>query len=279
MSAYQSIKVSLIDIPEGRLRGVDQDWAECLAGMFQETGQKTPIDVIANGNRFTLVAGAHRLTAAGITKWKNIDARVLEPQGEQAADELRLHEILENLGRKEFNALERCEALAEMKRIYEALHPETKNGGKRGNQHTGGEKRQTAIFAFCQNATDTTGLSRRSVELAVQIFGALSPSTRERLKGTNYAQKQSDLKALAGLGADTQAQVLELILGERPAVSSIADALVKLSGKTPESDTEKRFRTVSEYLPRLTPASRNSVFRQYRDEIVALVKKEGWLDA
>lgn len=279
MSAYQSVKVSLIDVPEGRLRGVDQDWAECLAGMFQETGQKTPIDVVANGRRFTLVAGAHRLTAASIAKWKDIDARVLEPQGEQAADELRLHEILENLGRKDFNALERCEALAEMKRIYEALHPETKNGGKRGNQHTGGEKRQIAIFAFCQNATDTTGLSRRSVELAVQIFGALSPATRERLKGTNYAQKQSDLKALAGLDDDTQAQVLELILGDRPAVSSIADALVKLSGKTPESDTEKRFRTVSEYLPRLTPASRNSVFRQYRDEIIALVKKEGWLDA
>ncbi len=279
MSAYQSIKVSLIDIPEGRLRGVDQDWAECLAGMFQETGQKTPIDVIANGNRFTLVAGAHRLTAAGIAKWKNIDARVLEPQGEQAADELRLHEILENLGRKEFNALERCEALAEMKRIYEVLHPETKHGGKRGNQHIGGERRQDPIFGFCQNATEATGLSRSSVALAVQIFMGLTPNTRERLKGTAYARKQSDLKVLAGLDANTQAQVLELILGDRPAVSSIADALVKLSGKMPESDTEKRFRTVSEYLPRLTPASRNSVFRQYRDEIVALVKKEGWLDA
>ncbi len=279
MSAYQSIKVSLIDIPEGRLRDVDQDWAECLAGMFQETGQKTPIDVVANGRRFTLVAGAHRLTAAGIAKWKDIDARVLEPQGEQAADELRLHEILENLGRKDFNALERCEALAEMKRIYEALHPETKNGGKRGNQHTGGEKRQIAIFAFCQNATDTTGLSRRSVELAIQIFGALSPETRERLKGTAYAQKQSDLKALAGLDADTQAQVLELILGDRPAVSSIADAVSKISGKAPESDSEKRFRTVCDYLPNLPKASRLGVFRQHRAEIIELVKKEGWLDA
>ncbi len=248
MSAYQSIKVSLIDIPEGRLRDVDQDWAECLAGMFQETGQKTPIDVVANGRRFT-------------------------------ADELRLHEILENLGRKDFNALERCEALAEMKRIYEALHPETKNGGKRGNQHTGGEKRQIAIFAFCQNATDTTGLSRRSVELAIQIFGALSPETRERLKGTAYAQKQSDLKALAGLHAGDQAHVLDLILGDRPAVSSIADAILKISGQEPESDTLKRQKTVSQYLPRLDRHFRANLFRGFKDEIIELVKKEGWLDA
>jgi ParB family chromosome partitioning protein len=280
LSAYQSIKVSLIDIPEGRLRDVDQDWAECLAGMFQETGQKTPIDVVANGRRFTLVAGAHRLTAAGIAKWKDIDVRVLDPQGEQAADELRLHEILENLGRKDFNALERCEALAEMKRIYEALHPDTKNGGDRKSQAAKNKREnQNAIFAFCSSAKDSTGLSRRSVELAVQIFDGLSPETRERLKGTAYAQKQSDLKALAGLDADTQAQVLELILGDRPAVSSIADAVLKISGKAPESDSEKRFRTVCDYLPNLPKASRLGVFRQHRVEIIELVKKEGWLDA
>ncbi|EAV40501.1 hypothetical protein SIAM614_21477 [Stappia aggregata IAM 12614] len=52
MSAYQSIKISLIDIPEGRLRNVDSDWADCLSGMFDEVGQKTPIDVVANGKRF-----------------------------------------------------------------------------------------------------------------------------------------------------------------------------------------------------------------------------------
>ena len=48
MSAYQSIDISKIDIPADRLRDVDQDWAECLAGMFIETGQKTPIDVVAS---------------------------------------------------------------------------------------------------------------------------------------------------------------------------------------------------------------------------------------
>lgn len=282
MSAYQSIKVSLIDIPEGRLRHVDQDWAECLAGMFQETGQKTPIDVIASGKRFTVVAGAHRLTAAKIAKWKDIDARVLEPQGEHAAEELRLHEVLENLARKDFNALERSEALFELKRIYEVLHPDTKAGGDRKSQaaKNKGENQNASVApAFCISAADNTGLSRRSIELAVQIFTGLSPETRERLKGTAYAQKQSDLKALAGLHADDQAHVLELILGDRPAVSSIADAILKISGQEPESDTLKRQKTVSQYLPRLDRHFRANLFRGFKDEIIELVKKEGWLDA
>ncbi|MES0879669.1 ParB/RepB/Spo0J family partition protein [Roseibium sp. SCP14] len=279
MSAYQSIKISLIDIPEGRLRDVDQDWAECLAGMFQETGQKTPIDVRIEGKRFSLVAGAHRLTAAKISKWKEIEARVLTKDGSiYEAQDLRLHEILENLGRKDFNALERCEALYEMKRIYETLHPETKHGGKRGNQHTGGEKRQVAIFAFCQNAKETTGLSRRSVELAVQIFEGLSPPTRERLKGTAFAQKQSNLKALSALAADEQAKVLDLTLGEDPKTASIADALFQMNGGKPETDTEKLLKRAGDIIPNLPRAAKFALFRNHKKDIIALVKKEGWLD-
>lgn len=293
MSAYQSVKVSSIDIPEGRLRDVDQEWAECLAGMFSETGQLTPIDVVTDGKRFSLVAGAHRLTAAKINKWKEIDARILEPKAEQAADELRLHEILENLGRKNFNALERCEALYEMKRIHEQLHPETKHGGKRGNQHTGGEKRQVAIFAFCQNAKETTGLSRRSVELAVQIFEGLSPETRERLKGTEYAQKQSNLKALSEMDVDAQKGVMDLLIAPAPdgnsdpdadaenapkqQVSSIADAKAIASGAKPKSETEQLFERVSNILPKLPTSSQHAVFRQHKKAIVALAKRERWL--
>ncbi|MBO0346010.1 ParB N-terminal domain-containing protein [Roseibium sp. CAU 1637] len=279
MTAYQSIRVSLIDIPKGRLREIDGDWADCLSGMFLETGQKTPIDVIATEKRFTLVAGAHRLCAARLAKWKEIDARILSPASEQAADELRLHEILENIARKDFNALERCEAFFEMKRIYEALHPQTKNGGKRGNQHTGGQKRQMAIFAFCQSAAETTGLSDRSVRLAVQIWEGLAPASRERLKGTPFAVRQSDLKALSDLDEDTQSKVLDILVGPVPRAASIADALVILHGRKPLTAAERIFRTVSDSLVKLPKASRTVLFRNHKDEIIDLARREGWFNA
>lgn len=282
LSVQKSIKVSRIDIPDGRIRELNEDWAWTIGRAMQECGQETPIKVVANGDRFTLSAGLHRTMGAKFVKLGELDAIVKVPEpgqtAEQTADENRLSEITENLLRKNFNALERCEAFSELKRIYEAKHPETKHGGKRGNQHTGGEKRQVAIFAFCQNAAESTGLSERSVRLAIQIFNDLSRDTRQRLKGSIYAEKQSDLKALAELDAAAQKNVLDLLFVEPPQVTTIADAKLLASGERRESDAEKRFRTVCDYLPNLPKASRLGVFRQHRAEIVELVRKEGWLD-
>ncbi|MEP2706236.1 MAG: ParB N-terminal domain-containing protein [Roseibium sp.] len=275
----QTIKITDIVVPDGRLRSVDPDWADALAGMFQEVGHKVPIDVISAGEGYELIAGGHRLAAAKLLKWKTIDARLLDLAEEKLAEELRLHEILENLARKDFNALERCEGLHELKRIYGALHPATKNGGRRGNQYIGGQKRQIAIFAFCQNASETTGLSRRSIELAVQIFEGLSPDTRARLKGTVFADKQSDLKALSELDATEQQKILDLLLTSEPEVTIVSDALVLIDGKKPLSAADKVFRATQGGLNKLTRVSRSILFAHYKDEILALAKKEGWFNA
>ena len=278
--ADKKIKIDLIDIPAGRLRDIDPDWAKTLAGMFEETGHKTPIDVEVIGDRFRLVAGGHRLEAAKILNWKQISCRILVPATDQPAEEMRLHEILENLGRKNFNALERCEALAELKRVYEVLHPEAKNGGDRKSQAAkNNDKNQIAIFAFCSSASETTGLSRRSVEHAVQIFEGLAPASREALKGTPFAEKQSDLKALAELAPTAQSKVLDLVLGQEPKAGSIADAKFMVSGKKPESDGEKKLQRVRDILPKLSKAAKFTVFRAHKKEILELVQKEGWLNA
>lgn len=234
LRVYQPIKLSQIDIPEDRIREVDQDWAECLRDMFKEMGQKTPIDVVENGKRYTLVAGAHRFTAAKLARWREINARVLEPSSEHSADEIRLHEILENLGRKNFNALERCEALSELKRVYEDLHPSARRGGDRKSQRfKNKDENQMAIFAFCKNAAETTGLSERSIRFAVQVFDALSPTTRERLKGTQFAEVQADLRALGRLDPEIQGKVMDLVTGDEPEAATIKDALTLLDGGDP----------------------------------------------
>jgi len=274
----KKIEIKLIDVPDNRLRDVDPDRAELLAGMFKEVGHLTPIEVVQRDKRFELVAGAHRLQAAKLCKWKEIDARVLDPDVGQSAHELRLREILENLARWDFNALERCEALHEMKQVHEALHPETKHGGKRGNQHTGGQKRQVAIFSFCQTAAEGTGLSERSVRLCVGIFQSLTPASRERLKNTKFAEKQSDLKLLADCDPDEQAKVLNILFAEEPEAGTVGDAITLVRHGRAESDPDKRVRTIYNTMPKLSLAGRRSVYRTFKDEIIELVKSEGWLN-
>jgi len=279
LSVYQSIKLSQIDIPEDRIREVDQDWAECLRDMFKEMGQKTPIDVVENGKRYTLVAGAHRFTAAKLARWREINARILEPSAEHSADEIRLHEILENLGRKNFNALERCEALSELKRVYEELHPNARRGGDRRSQRfKNKDENQMAIFAFCKNAAETTGLSERSIRFAVQIYDNLSPATRECLKGTPFAEVQADLRVLGRLDPEVQGEVMDLVTGDEPEAATIRDALTLLEGRTPERESDRIFRRSLTNFSKLSKSGRNFIFRMHKREIFELAKKEGWFD-
>jgi hypothetical protein len=84
-----------------------------------------------------------------------------------------------------------------------------------------------------------------------------------RLKGTPVAEKQSELKALSELAAETQSKVLDLILAPVPKAVSVADALVLLAGRPPLSDAEQQFKRVSNSLSKLNVSGRAAVFRQH----------------
>ncbi len=145
------MKVNEIPISEitarGRLRGLDPDWVAAIADAIEEEGLLHPIVVSRKGDEgfYHLVVGAHRLAAFKRLKRTKIPAHIHRGNKQ----EQRLLEIDENLYRRELSQLDRAGFLIERKKIYEALHPETKHGGDRGNQHTGG--RQNDKLSFCQN--------------------------------------------------------------------------------------------------------------------------------
>lgn len=277
---FADVPVRAIRVPDNRLRSFDPDWAAVLGEMFKESGQQTPIDLVPEDKGFVLVSGLHRLEAAKMLKWSEITAQIMPEHCSPSRDALRRRELLENLARKDLNALERCGGLAELKDVHERLYPETRKGGDRKSQaFLDANKNQTAIFSFCFHAADSTGLSRRSVELAIAIWNGLSDDSRMRLKGTPVAEKQSELKALYELAAETQFKVLDLLLAPVPKAVSVADALVLLAGRPPLSDAELQFKRVSNSLSKLNMSGRAAVFRQHKTEILDLAKREGWFDA
>lgn len=307
--ALADVAPGAVRVPDTRLRALDPDWAAALAAMMSESGQNTPIDVVRAGAGFVLVAGLHRLEAARRLKWRTIRVQILPPEAmttgsettgagtagsegaapeagrsrtgaPEAGDTLRQHEILDNLARKDLNALERCAGLAELKYVHERLYPQTRKGGDRKSQTFQDTTRnQTAIFAFCHHAADATGLSDRAVRLAIAIWQGLSADSRKRLKGTPTAEKQSELKALSDLVPDIQSKVLDLILAPVPKAASVADALVIVAGRPPLSVNERLFKSVSNSLSKLNSSGRAAVFRQHRAEILDLARREGWFDA
>lgn len=224
------VRLDVIDASE-RLREVSEAHAVVMAASMAERGQRTPIEIVRRGGRYRLVYGAHRYRGAEINGWVEIEAFIVE--ADEA--EVRLREIDENLIRHELTALDRARFLAERKRIYEALHPETKNGS---NQHTRGSA-NLANPSFGEDIAEKTGFSYRTIARAVALAEALSPEVVKRVRHTPLASNQAALEALAKQPHDRQAAVLDLMFAEENPAKSVGDAFARLDGKVVKPAEEK----------------------------------------
>ena len=63
MLKKEPFPIARIYVPAKRARTIDQAKVEAIAASILEEGQKTPIQVRADGERFVLVEGLHRLEA------------------------------------------------------------------------------------------------------------------------------------------------------------------------------------------------------------------------
>ncbi|OEI84652.1 ParB N-terminal domain-containing protein [Brucella sp. BO3] len=252
---FQYIKLSDIDIPEDRARELDMDWVKALAFMIAAQGLINPITVRMVDGRPRLVTGLHRHAAFGLLEWETIQARISNAATD---DEARLEEVMENLGRNELKVLDRCHHLFELKQVHERLYPETRNGGDRGNQHTGGRtqkfrsgKDSEEIFGFAASTAEKTGFSRRSIELAVKIWKDLSVASRQRCAGTWLADHQAGLKQLSEQSHTDQAKVLDILFGENSQATNVPDALTILVNGRVKTHLEKKIEKTANTLKSL----------------------------
>ena len=272
---YRKIPLYLVDVPKRRIRGERPDRVETLAKDIAANGLLQPIVVVElDDGRFAIDDGALRVLAQRANKADEIDARVTRASWlEPAARTVR--GIMANLDRDEYTALERCEALFTLKQAYEKEHPETKNGGDKGNQHTGGKKRQTTIFGFSQKAAEETGFSVSAIYLAVAIFEGLTLATKERLRGTPFEHKQSDLKALSVEGGEIQSAALDLLLAKSVVAPTVVDAIALAKGEKPDDPSEKVYASFADRWSRFEIRQKRSFVASYRAEIVAILKEQG----
>ena len=230
------VRLGVIDASD-RLREVSEAHAQVIAASMQERAdrghqpQLQPIEIVARGDSFRLVYGAHRYRACEINGWDEIDAIIVTADDA----ELRLREIDENLIRHELNALDRARFMAERKRIYEALNPAAKHGGDRRSDQAA----NMATWSFSADIADKTGLSERTVRRAVALADSLAPTAVARLCNTPLASNQAALEALAKHPHARQMAALDLMFAEENPAKSVTDAFNRLDGKVAKSAEEK----------------------------------------
>jgi len=77
----QTIPIADIHVPVKRVRTLDPERVDELAQSILEEGQKTPIRVRADGKRFVLVEGLHRLEACKALGEPTIIAIIVQTPG------------------------------------------------------------------------------------------------------------------------------------------------------------------------------------------------------
>ncbi len=194
-----------------------------LAQSIKELGLLHPISILPDG---TLVSGYHRLEACKSLGWQMMPV-VIHDWEELHAE---LAEIDENIIRSELKQIEQSRQLQRRKEIYEALHPETKQGSKGGWHNTKTTKLETAALAVSSFSEDTakkTGKAERTIRTNIQIARNISPDLDEAILATPLADNQHELIKLARMTPEQQKVVVETLrtTPARKTVSSTMNAL------------------------------------------------------
>jgi ParB family transcriptional regulator, chromosome partitioning protein len=241
----------IADIEIGaRLRTVDVAWAQGLAEIIRDTGLQNPIQIMKIGNTHRLVAGAHRLAAYVLNGEHFIPAVVNEPETDDPESEIRLQEIVENIGRRELSALDRAAHIAELKTTYLKLYGETRGAKNKGITAN------IAVFNLGPEISTKMGLSERTVRADAALFEGLSPASRKAVVGTYLADNRAQLASLSKQPAEDQKALLKILLAKEPKATSMAAAMAlhhnKVDLSTPD---EKAF---AKFVKLWTGASKNA---------------------
>lgn len=201
-SARPLVDIPLDQIDIGfRLRQSDAAKVESLKASFSELGHRTPISVTprADGERYLLSAGLHRLEAARALGWSAILGFV------ESGDDLdaELWEIDENLCRAELTPADKALFTFRRKEIHLLRHPETAHGSPGVSRQVGDTRERSQAERFTAATAKATGQSERAVQRDAERGEKISERALRQLRGTRHDTGKI-LDRLKGLSEDQQ---------------------------------------------------------------------------
>ncbi len=256
---------------EGRLRPVSRAGVEAIKASILELG--TMQDRIhvrkKRGGEFVLLAGLHRLEAARDLGWETIPVVAWTCTDDWA----RMMEVDDNLAGAELNALDTAVFLAERKRVYERLHPETKAGAAGLAAMNGNQTDKMSVWSFAASTADKFGMSERHVRRLISAGTALLEGDIDTLRKAEQPVTLSDLQTLAKIGEPEQRSQVCTALSEGTAKNA-AGALRALNarpGDKVRSDADQKYRKLADAYARCGKPARRRFVQEHEDELRALL--------
>ena len=275
ISKYITIPINSIKVPENRARDLDPVWAEALAGMFADHGNKTAIEVRQGDGegKFILVAGLHRLEAGKICQWETMTVQLVEAKTDHADAEFKLHETMENLGRQDLTILDRANHLYQLDAAIKKLHPELKKGGDKQTDEA--KEKLSSILGLRAEIAEKTGLSRTAIFRAVKLWKDLAKPTRDRVRGTWLANHQAALMSLAAVGVKMQAKILDVLFDDDTPPKSVADAIEYIEKGKLQTGEQRAISGALKSFKKMPDSVFKLVMSSQRERVLAWAKEQG----
>ena len=197
------MKISDVKINPGR-RDTQQRNVEELARSIAAVGLMNPITVTQDN---TLIAGLHRLEAVKLLGWTEIECVVSEADGLQ----VELAEIDENFVRAGLSHRELGDLLLRRKELYEAIHPETRQGQRNGQTAKNDNLTLLAANPFSEDTADKLGVSKRTVERLVQTAANLTPEAKKTIRDAGDKISKGAALKISKLPPDQQEEAAAVL--------------------------------------------------------------------
>ena len=197
------MKISEIKINPGR-RDTQQRNVEELARSIAAVGLMNPITITQDN---TLIAGLHRLEAVKLLGWTEIECVVSEADGLQA----ELAEIDENFVRAGLSHRELGDLLLRRKELYEAIHPETRQGQRNGQTAKNDNLTLLPAKPFSEDTADKLGVSKRTVERLVQNAANLTPEAKKTIRDAGDKISKGAALKISRLPPDQQEEAAAVL--------------------------------------------------------------------
>lgn len=230
------IPITEIKIIPGRRKAVPSHIAE-LAKSIADVGLLNPITV---NEDHTLIAGLHRLEAAKLLNWTEIDCTICDIDSTRA----ELAEIDENVIRRPLSDMELNRALTRRKELYEALYPETIARNRPGHvsNHQGSSDKlspEPKVKSFVEDTAEKLGVSTRTIERHLYLAEHLTPKVSEILKKMDKQPPRCELMKLARLEPGQQEECAALFLSNK--IKSVDTYLKQGKLENTETDVSSSF--------------------------------------
>lgn len=281
MASFKSIPLKSIHVGD-RERPVDEDYALAIAGNMAECGLINPITVRSTPNAkkgetpYTLVAGGHRLRAAELNQWSEIDAIIVSADAADA----QMKEISENLWRNDLSALDRAIFVMKYRDLWEEKHGKIQRGGDQKSKDHDGPLIFTPGKVLAERVQQRLGFGSSTYKRVTAIGQNLHPTLRQAVRGTEAEDDQSQLLNLAKLPKDDQVKIAAALKENPDLKQALAFAKPPVLVATPTAISQ------SSILTKLTTAwddaseeTRNS-FLEYigavgtADPVMAVLREE-----